>query len=216
MVNVFLMKWGDKYSFEYVNNLVKSINHFLSIPHKIYCFTDDPTGVECETILIGDFPYNFNRRVLLFSKGFTEGLCIVIDLDVLVLKDFSTILTERSGITVVNSHWKNQKEYKGIYTDEHGFRTTINGSITLWTANDPSVVEIYDTFMDNPEHYTEKYWGQIDRFTQWEHLEYNLFSDNVAHSYFYDKDIRDDYIFWLFNKGHEKEAKYFQDKQFYD
>ena len=43
--NVICMKWGDKYSADYVNILFNMVSRNLSIPFRFACFTDDPKGI---------------------------------------------------------------------------------------------------------------------------------------------------------------------------
>ena len=193
------MKWGDKYHAGYVTKLIHDIKFKLSIPNKIFLYTDKPEGLEkyVDIIDIGDFPYNFNRRVNLFRKGFSKGLNLVCDLDIKIIKDFSKFINVKKGIKCIKAHWKDINQYKGIYGKEYRkdmdlkideyydytYKTTINGSLTCWNGDDPLVHEIYDHFMENPEMYSEKYWGHIDRFIEWEHLNYTTFENEIAFSH---------------------------------
>ena len=49
--NVICIKWGTKFSFEYVNRLYKMVEKNLTVPHRFVCFTDDSEGIleEIET-----------------------------------------------------------------------------------------------------------------------------------------------------------------------
>ena len=40
------MKWGNKYSPEYVNNLYKMVQQNYSKRFKFICYTDEPEGIE--------------------------------------------------------------------------------------------------------------------------------------------------------------------------
>jgi hypothetical protein len=209
------MKWGTKYPSCYVNNIYAKLKRTLSCSNIIYCFTDDGSGIDPEIpiIKIPEFSHNFNRRILLFKKGFSNGMCCVIDLDINIIHDFSHFInTKTDGITVINSHWKNTSEYKNIHSANHGYRTTINGSITSWYADDPYVCEIYDHFMSDPIYYTAKYhddhltWGSIDQFVEWEHLRYNTFLDEIAFSHSlgpHDDDVN--YCVELYHRGSYEE-----------
>lgn len=44
-INVFTVKWGSKYSAEYVNKLYASIRKNTSWQVDFYCFTDDQYGI---------------------------------------------------------------------------------------------------------------------------------------------------------------------------
>ena len=49
MIDIVCFKWGPKFGPEYVNNLYNAIQRHVTVPHRFICYTDDPTGVECET-----------------------------------------------------------------------------------------------------------------------------------------------------------------------
>ena len=192
MLNIYLMKWGDKYHAGYVTKLVHDIKFKLSIPNKIFLYTDKPEGLEryVDIIDIGDFPYNFNRRINLFRKGFSKGLNLVCDLDIKIKKDFSKLINVKKGIKCIKAHWKDLKQYEGVYQNGT-YQTSLNGSLTLWNGDDTSVHEIYDHFMTDPKYYTEKYMGdtttcsfsKIDCFIEWEHLTYCTFPNEIAYSH---------------------------------
>ena len=43
MKNVVCIKWGEKYSAEYVNRLYGMVQRQLSLPHRFVCLTEDST-----------------------------------------------------------------------------------------------------------------------------------------------------------------------------
>ena len=53
--NVICMKWGDKYSADYVNILFNMVSRNLSTPFRFVCFTDDPKGIN-EQVEVFDLP----------------------------------------------------------------------------------------------------------------------------------------------------------------
>ena len=46
MVNVVCLKWGTKYSAEYVNKLAAMVRRNLKRPHRFMCLTEDTTGID--------------------------------------------------------------------------------------------------------------------------------------------------------------------------
>ena len=44
---VACLKWGTRYSADYVNNLRAMVARNLTVAHRFLCITDDPSGVEC-------------------------------------------------------------------------------------------------------------------------------------------------------------------------
>ena len=47
MLEVACVKWGTKYSADYVNRLARAVVRNLQIPFKFVCYTDDPEGLRC-------------------------------------------------------------------------------------------------------------------------------------------------------------------------
>ena len=92
--NVICMKWGEKYSADYVNILFNMVSRNLSIPFRFVCFTDDPKGIN-EQVEVFDLPSlnlpnNIPERGWLklttFSKtlGDLEGKALFLDLDLII------------------------------------------------------------------------------------------------------------------------------------
>ena len=47
MMHFLCIKWGNKYSGEYVNNLRKMVQqNYTKKRHKFICYTDDPDGID--------------------------------------------------------------------------------------------------------------------------------------------------------------------------
>ena len=46
MMHFLCIKWGNKYSAEYVNNLRKMVQQNYTKRHKFICYTDDPDGID--------------------------------------------------------------------------------------------------------------------------------------------------------------------------
>ena len=92
--NVICMKWGDKYSADYVNILFNMVSRNLSIPFRFVCFTDDPKGINEEVEVFDlpslNLPNNIPERGWLklttFSKtlGDLEGKALFLDLDLII------------------------------------------------------------------------------------------------------------------------------------
>lgn len=56
MLTVITWKWGDRYASAHVNRLQRLVKRFYDREHAFKCVTDDPRGIDCETIPdFGDF-----------------------------------------------------------------------------------------------------------------------------------------------------------------
>jgi hypothetical protein len=83
-LRVVCVKWGDKYSPEYVTTLKSMVDRYLTIPHTFECVTEAPVdGVTCMPLLC---PYEgWWQKIGLFRPGFLTGPTLYLDLDVVIV-----------------------------------------------------------------------------------------------------------------------------------
>lgn len=100
---VICIKWGTKYGPEYANRLYGMISRNITPPFRLFCFTDDETGLrpEIETRPLPVFEYEAPKNTLgkwpksrLWGDlGDVTGVVLFLDLDVVItgnLDDFFT------------------------------------------------------------------------------------------------------------------------------
>ena len=110
-VHVICLKWGDKYSAEYVNKLFNSVKRNTSVPFSFTCFTEDHSGIDSDirieplphsTIqswwnklyLFSDaMPFNYGDRILFIDldtviTGNIDDIMLIDNTDIVVLRDF--------------------------------------------------------------------------------------------------------------------------------
>ena len=91
---VVCMKWGTKFSSQYVNRLYHMVNRNLTIPYKFICFTDDGFGIDDgieihalpEMYLDPTAPERGWRKLSLFAKNVDglQGRALFLDLDIVI------------------------------------------------------------------------------------------------------------------------------------
>ena len=87
--NVVCIKWGSKYSAEYVNKLHSMVERNLSLPHRFICLTDDSTGlsseIETKSLLRKELKWSYTKFEL-FEKKLQDiiGQILFLDLDVVI------------------------------------------------------------------------------------------------------------------------------------
>ena len=94
-LNVICMKWGTKYSPEYVNKLYSMVARHLSLPFRFVCFTDDADGIKDGVEIYGlpsvqipnGSPERGWRKLTVFGETVAQlkGRCLFLDLDVVVV-----------------------------------------------------------------------------------------------------------------------------------
>lgn len=127
-VTVVCVKWGDLYGPEYVNVLHDMVRRNLRYDHRFICYTDDPTGVHCET---RELPRGFKtwwNKLPLFRAGEFKGRVLYLDLDVCITGDLEPIV-----------------DRKGIIDDWNipGY----NASVMSWDAGEHT--DLWDKFTDD-------------------------------------------------------------------
>jgi hypothetical protein len=94
MVTIVCFKWGTEFGPEYVNYLYNSIKRNTTLDFKFICYTENPSGVECETREFLEPLPHWWYIIGLFnsSHGFTDKV-IYMDLDTIILDNIDHILS---------------------------------------------------------------------------------------------------------------------------
>lgn len=175
------LKWGSKYSAEYVNKLASMIrkNDPRDIP--IYCYTDNPVGVDPSIIILPiesklDLEAWWYKLPLLAHVELEKyDRKILFDLDVVIHGDLRKLDSiQCDGLTVCKSYWKDPS----ILNDASERNTLYNSSVMIWT----DAKSIYEYFNRDPNRYMVIYKG-IDRFLWHEGMDVNVLPEGLVYSY---------------------------------
>ncbi|MBI33145.1 MAG: hypothetical protein CMD98_04645 [Gammaproteobacteria bacterium] len=199
-MNILTVKFGDKYPSSYVNDIYDWVqinertlttSRFEKPWVEVYCYTDDPTGLnpDINIIPIEDGLEGVWHKLAMFQKDFggIKGKIMYMDLDVVVQRDISGLYYIHNEFTMVKCYWKPIEElYKedpkySRFADDYHIKTdmNINSSVMIWNQNEN--VHIWEHFLQDPEYHMHKYLG-IDRFLYWEELTNNFFSEGTIYS----------------------------------
>ena len=104
-LNILCVKWGTKYSSDDVNRLQRNVKRYLQVPHKFYCYTDDPIGLECDYLPITSDLEIYWNKLAMFQKDFVEGTCLYFDIDVIIQNNIDHITDHLSdNLTMVRAY----------------------------------------------------------------------------------------------------------------
>lgn len=174
-MEIILLKHGKKYSANDVNRTAEILLNYADYP--IFCFTEDPTGVEIECIPIPEKPKltRWWNKLHVFRNDFVRhDRCCMFDLDI--------DITDNPFPLIENIDWRVPhflKDYwkQDMFWNEHAYETMLNSSIMAWTPGRNT--EYWWWFSQNIDYNTRKYRG-IDRYI-WDHnFEWGTF-DNELH-----------------------------------
>lgn len=117
--------WSRQYDSVHVNALEKMLKAHLHIPHRLVCVTDDPRGINCETIPLWEHGEtktpqnkpNCYRRLYAFSKDAQKYFgprFVSIDLDCLIVPGPDgkglTPLIDQPGFMIVKGYREDTKK----------------------------------------------------------------------------------------------------------
>lgn len=104
-VSIICVKWGTKYSPEYVNILRAMVKRNLSLPHKFFCYTDDPDGLrdDIEIVKIEDKLHGWWNKLLLFQKEIpgVVGKTLYLDLDVIIVNPIDELFQFDENFVII-------------------------------------------------------------------------------------------------------------------
>ena len=138
MLNVVCIKVGTKYSYEYVNNLEAMVKQFLTLPHRFVCITDDPTGVNCETIPVEGSLNGWWTKLSLFRTNAygLKGLILYLDLDIVIVSNINTLVRSYSFI--------GQQDFEKPHNINSSVFLLRVGSLPgVWNTFDPQTNQLY-------------------------------------------------------------------------
>jgi hypothetical protein len=98
LINVICLKWGSKYSVDYVNRLFASVNRNTTEHFRFHCFTDDTSGIN-SNIVTHPLPYSniesWWNKLYLFSNEIDIAIgekIFYVDLDTLITDNIDDLL----------------------------------------------------------------------------------------------------------------------------
>ena len=115
MQTIICMKWGSRYSSDYVNRLYSSIKRHTSRRTQLYCFTDDNRGIKPEIIskplpkiklpkTIALTPWR-KLSVWQYPLNQLEGDILFLDLDLVITGNLDRFFDYKPGSYCVIENW---------------------------------------------------------------------------------------------------------------
>jgi hypothetical protein len=140
MLNVLCLKYGTKYSADYVNKLYNMTQRHLTIPHRFVCFTEDSTGLDAN-IETRSLPYDSSikgwwwKTYLFKADHFSSGdFNLFFDLDIVIVNNIDKLVNYAGTFLGFEDPGK-------IYS-----RTSkLNSSVMRWRSGEYS--NIWETYL---------------------------------------------------------------------
>ena len=113
------MKWGSKYSYEYVNRLYKAIKKHTKRATQLYCFTDNTSNIDKDIIckplpkisLPETISYTPWRKISLWQYPLygLKGDVLFLDLDLVITGNLDCFFDFKPGLYCVIENWTQKK-----------------------------------------------------------------------------------------------------------
>lgn len=188
MINIITVKESDKYGPEYVNRLKVMLHRNLRQSFTMWCYTDDPAGIEYGIEII-PIPEEYHlehwwNKVAIFNKEMPySGRCLYLDLDTVIQNNIDDIIDyEPNHLCGVWTWWND------VYTDgDYSYKILrhkipFNSSVMTWNKDDYTWV--WDKFWEDHNEYIMKYYGD-DKYLGNEIDCYNAFPKSWIYSRLY-------------------------------
>lgn len=166
MIDVISLKWGDKFSPEYVNNLYQGVCRHSTIPFRFHCFTDDVSGIQPD-IITHNLPdlniVGWWFKIWLFSDDlpFNQGDRILfLDLDTIVTGNIDYILDHQCprNLTGLKNFYRPDRFASGMLMWRYGSQTHI------WTEFAQNPARAQQLSPDGDQQWTERQALAYDRW----------------------------------------------------
>ena len=207
MINFVCLKWGTKYSAEFVNKLNNMLKRHVKQEFKLYCVTEDDTDIDKEIEIISlDTSLGLEKwwnKMVLFSDDFPVKSGMFLDLDLIVQKDISRMYEPTNLMKFLYTDWIDLKQLKAWTIGDNYKYCDINSSVLCWDESTRKN-HIWKHFLENKEKILFMYKG-IDNYINNVH-KYDVWKKDWAYSYWNcNEEYRDEVPIILFDYNTEKQ-----------
>lgn len=150
---VVCLKWGTKYSADYVNKLYNMVQRHLTVDHEFVCFTEDSSGinsdVRIEPLSLLQGVKGWWHKPMFFDPNFPlKGTILFLDLDVIIFRNINNLFSYEPNKFVIIRDF-NRKTVKGY--------KKFNSSVfRLTTGQHP---QVYENFVKDPKNICRRFLG---------------------------------------------------------
>lgn len=168
LFTVVCVKWGTKYSAEYVHRLQHMVAKNLPCEYEFVCYTDDPFNLNCKTIPITTDLEIYWNKVALFQPGMFTGEVLYFDLDLVIQNPIDALVRKRDALTGIYTHWDPVITNGRRTRNQERWRYPFNSSVLRWTAQE--WYHVWEKFILNKDYYLIEYDGGGDDKFLWHEI----------------------------------------------
>jgi len=153
---VVCLKYGNKYSAEYVNKLYNMVNRNLTIDFEFVCYTEDATNIDPK-VIIKPIPLisgvsGWWYKPMFFNPNLElRGTILFFDLDVVIFRNIDNLFTfETSKFCIIRDFNRH------VIKDYNKFNSSV---FRLTTGQHP---QVYNDFIKDPNMQIRRFQGDQD------------------------------------------------------
>ena len=173
---VCCLKYGNKYSADYVNNLYNMVTRNLTVEHEFVCFTEDSRGID-PNIRIEPLPSlpvtGWWYKPMFFNPDLgLRGTLLFLDLDMVIFKNIDNLFTYKPDQFCIIRDFNRHviKHYNKF-----------NSSIFRLTTGQHA--HVYKTFLTDPKNISKRYHGDQDWIRHCIKKDYEYWPEEWIQSY---------------------------------
>jgi len=153
---VVCLKWGDKYSADYVNVLARMVKRNLTLDYEFVCFTENPQGLDSdiriEPLTVTTEITGWWHKPMFFNPNIgLNGTILFFDLDVVIFRNIDNLFLHRPGEFLIIRDFN-----RHVINNYQKFNSSV---FRLETGNHSNV---YTDFIKQPSSIVRKYHGDQD------------------------------------------------------
>ena len=184
-MNFVCIKWGTKYSPEYVNNLYRMVQDNYHKDFTFTCYTDDSAGLNCDCVDIPDvnplhpsywfgkenYCWDRSKFIVFNSHNFLgyDGKWCYLDLDIIIQNDITDLDELALKPRIIHSKWQNPKHrHDRKFIDVRG--TFFNSSLMCW--NKDQCEHIFWDAIQEEDMIFKTFWKGTDNYHYWRQAEF--------------------------------------------
>jgi len=140
MINIYTVKWGERYGPEYVNRIHNLCKEHITEEFEFFCLTEFPHNLNVDINVIplpeGNYYEKWWNKLHLFDTKIVRqrGEKLFFDLDINIQKNVDCIVNHECDdrLVFVRTHWHNLKKMKTDVKDIPWAYTELNSSVLRW------------------------------------------------------------------------------------
>lgn len=173
---VICLKYGNKYSADYVNRLNRMVRRNLTLPYEFVCFTEDSTGLDPEIRIepLANIPVvGWWFKPMFFDPEFSlKGTVLFLDLDLVIFNNINYLFSYNiDNFCIIRDF------------NRHAIPNYNKFNSSVFRLNTGQHSQVYTDFLKNIQSISKKFQGDQDWMRKCIDKDYVFWPDDWIQSY---------------------------------